>query len=50
MIVGGRDAKGNDTVVRKYLRSTDLYVHADLHGAPSCSLRLHDGLETNLTL
>jgi len=45
MIVGGRDAKGNDTVVRKYLRSTDLYVHADLHGAPSCSLRLRDGLE-----
>ena len=47
MVVGGRDAKGNDTVVRKYLRSTDLYVHADLHGAPSCSLRLHDGLEVD---
>tara|TARA_B100000035_G_scaffold220200_1_gene188999 strand:- start:775 stop:2445 length:1671 start_codon:yes stop_codon:yes gene_type:complete len=47
LVVGGRDAKGNDTVVRKYLRSTDLYVHADLHGAPSCSLRLHDGLETD---
>ncbi len=47
MVVGGRDAKGNDTVVRKYLRSTDLYVHADLHGAPSCSIRLHDGLETD---
>ncbi len=47
MVIGGRDAKGNDTVVRKYLRSTDLYVHADLHGAPSCSLRLHDGLETD---
>ncbi len=47
MVVGGRDARGNDTVVRKYLRSTDLYVHADLHGAPSCSLRLHDGLETD---
>ena len=44
MIVGGRDAKGNDTVVRKYLKSTDLYIHADLHGAPSCSLRLRDGL------
>lgn len=44
LIVGGRDAKGNDTVVRKYLRSTDLYIHADLHGAPSCSLRLRDGL------
>ena len=47
LVVGGRDAKGNDTVVRKYLRSTDLYVHADLHGAPSCTLRLHDGLETD---
>ena len=47
MIVGGRDAKGNDTVVRKYLRSTDLYIHADLHGAPSCSLRLRDGLEVD---
>ncbi len=47
MIVGGRDAKGNDTVVRKYLKSTDLYIHADLHGAPSCSLRLRDGLITD---
>ncbi len=47
MIVGGRDAKGNATVVRKYLRSTDLYIHADLHGAPSCSLRLRDGLEVD---
>ena len=47
MIVGGRDAKGNDTVVRKYLRPTDLYIHADLHGAPSCSLRLRDGLEVD---
>jgi len=45
LVVGGRDAKGNDTVVRKYLRSTDLYIHADLHGAPSCSLRLRDGLD-----
>ena len=49
LIVGGRDAKGNDTVVRKYLRSTDLYIHADLHGAPSCSLRLRDGLMVDPT-
>ena len=43
IIVGGRDAKGNDTIVRKHLNSNDLYVHADLHGAPSCSLKLKDG-------
>ncbi len=43
IIVGGRDARGNDTIVRKHLNSNDLYVHADLHGAPSCSLKLKDG-------
>jgi predicted ribosome quality control (RQC) complex YloA/Tae2 family protein len=43
IIVGGRDARGNDTIVRKHLNSNDLYFHADLHGAPSCSLKLKDG-------
>ena len=44
LLIGGRDAKGNDVVVRKHLTSNDLYFHADLHGAPSCSLKLKDGL------
>ncbi len=43
LLIGGRDAKGNDVVVRKHLTSNDLYFHADLHGAPSCSLKLKDG-------
>ena len=43
ILVGGRDARGNDTIVRKHLNSNDLYLHADLHGAPSCSLKLKDG-------
>lgn len=43
IIIGGRDARGNDTIVRKHLNSNDLYIHADLHGAPSCSLKLKDG-------
>ena len=47
LLVGGRDAKGNDVVVRKHLSSHDLYFHADLHGAPSCSLKLKDGLAPN---
>jgi len=47
LLVGGRDAKGNDVVVRKHLTSNDLYFHADLHGAPSCSLKLKDGLIPN---
>ena len=46
-LIGGKDAKGNDVVVRKHLTSNDLYFHADLHGAPSCSLKLKDGLALN---
>ena len=46
-LIGGKDAKGNDVVVRKHLTSIDLYFHADLHGAPSCSLKLKDGLALN---
>jgi predicted ribosome quality control (RQC) complex YloA/Tae2 family protein len=44
LLIGGKDAKGNDVLVRKHLSSNDLYFHADLHGAPSCSLKLKDGL------
>ena len=43
LLVGGKDAKGNDSVVKKHLSSEDMYLHADLHGAPSCSLRSSQG-------
>ena len=46
-LIGGRDAKGNDSVVKKHLGAKDLYFHADLHGAPSCTLKLKDGLLPN---
>ncbi|CAI8336768.1 MAG: Uncharacterised protein [Marine Group II euryarchaeote MED-G33] len=45
LLVGGRDAKGNDQIVKKHLSAADLYFHADLHGAPSCSLKLKEGFE-----
>ena len=43
LLVGGKDAKGNDAVVKKHLSGEDRYIHADLHGAPSCSLRATQG-------
>ena len=45
LLIGGRDARGNDRIVKKHLSASDLYFHADLHGAPSCSLKLKDGFE-----
>ena len=35
IVVAGKDAKSNETVVKKYLREDDRYVHADYHGAAS---------------
>ncbi len=43
LLVGGRDAKGNDSIVKKHLSGSDMYLHADIHGAPSCSLRASQG-------
>lgn len=43
LLVGGKDAKGNDAIVKKHLSGGDMYLHADIHGAPSCSLRATQG-------
>ena len=33
MIIGGRDADQNESLVRKLLEPNDIFVHADIHGA-----------------
>ncbi len=35
LVVGGRDAGTNESVVKKYLENQDIYLHSDIHGAPS---------------
>jgi predicted ribosome quality control (RQC) complex YloA/Tae2 family protein len=35
MVLGGRDAHSNDQLVKKHLKATDRFAHADVHGAPS---------------
>lgn len=39
LVVGGKDAHQNETLVKRYLRPGDAYLHADAHGAASCILR-----------
>jgi len=39
LVIGGRDAKTNDAVVKKHLKEGDRYAHADVHGAPSCVIK-----------
>ncbi|MCL2712840.1 MAG: NFACT family protein [Methanomassiliicoccaceae archaeon] len=35
LVIAGRDAQTNDQAVKKHLKEQDIYVHADIHGAPS---------------
>ncbi|MBU6996992.1 MAG: NFACT family protein [Theionarchaea archaeon] len=35
LILGGRDTRTNELLVKKYMEPTDVYVHADIQGATS---------------
>ncbi len=50
IIVAGKDAKGNEIVVKKYLKEKDRYVHADVHGAPSCIVKSIDVKDNNVPI
>ena len=41
LVVGGRDANSNENIVKKYLDNNDVYMHADIHGAPSIAIKLN---------
>ncbi|MEM4646441.1 MAG: ribosome rescue protein RqcH, partial [Zestosphaera sp.] len=34
LAIGGRDAGQNEKIVRKFMKDKDIFMHADLHGAP----------------
>ncbi|XP_048830455.1 ribosome quality control complex subunit NEMF-like [Brienomyrus brachyistius] len=39
LIIAGRDQQQNEMIVKRYLKTGDIYVHADLHGATSCVIK-----------
>src|SRR3989440_449302 len=39
LILGGRDARTNDQLVKKHLKEGDRYAHADIDGAPSTVIK-----------
>ena len=39
LVVGGRDASTNETIVKHYLENNDIYMHSDIHGAPSVVIK-----------
>ncbi|CAB3248697.1 unnamed protein product [Arctia plantaginis] len=45
LIIAGRDQQQNELLVKRYLRATDLYVHAELSGASSVIIKNPGGGE-----
>jgi predicted ribosome quality control (RQC) complex YloA/Tae2 family protein len=39
LVIGGRDANTNEMVVKKYMENNDIYLHSDIHGAPSVVIK-----------
>jgi len=39
LVVGGRDARTNETLVKRYLKDNDIHVHADVQGAPQVIIK-----------
>jgi len=39
LVIGGKDARSNESLVRKHLKGGDRYAHADVHGAPSIVIK-----------
>ena len=44
LVIGGKDAKSNDMLVKKHLQAGDRYAHADMHGAPSVVVKMKEGV------
>ncbi|MEB3788405.1 MAG: NFACT family protein [Desulfurococcales archaeon] len=42
LAIGGRDASQNEAVVKKHLSQNDLFLHANIHGAPAVVLKIKD--------
>ncbi|XP_058799721.1 ribosome quality control complex subunit NEMF homolog isoform X2 [Phymastichus coffea] len=43
LVISGRDQQQNELIVKRYLKTGDIYVHADLTGASSVVIKNPDG-------
>ncbi|KAI4467690.1 nuclear export mediator factor nemf [Holotrichia oblita] len=44
LVIAGRDQQQNELIVKRYMKSNDIYVHADIHGASSVVIKNPSGL------
>ncbi len=47
LVVGGKDAKSNEELVKKRMKKNDIYFHAEVFGAPHCFIQAPEELKGN---
>ena len=47
LVIGGRDAHTNEIVVKKHMENNDIYLHSDIHGAPSVIIKNEGQIESS---
>jgi len=45
LVVGGRDAIGNEQIVKNKMKKNDIYFHAEVFGAPHCFIQAPEKFE-----
>lgn len=50
LVLAGRDAKSNESLVKKHMEPTDLYFHADSPGSAHCIIQTHSNPVPETTL
>jgi len=50
LVIGGRDAKQNEEIIKKYLGKNDLLIHADIEGAPHVVIKANERNITETTI
>ncbi|TRM99797.1 fibronectin-binding domain-containing protein [Sulfolobus sp. F1] len=42
LVIGGKDASQNESIVKKYMKEKDIFLHADIVGAPATIIKVLD--------
>ncbi|MBI4053576.1 MAG: DUF814 domain-containing protein [Candidatus Diapherotrites archaeon] len=50
LVIGGRDAKSNETAIKKHMLPADVFFHAEVFGAPHCIVKCESGNAPRQTL
>ncbi|ADI32252.1 ribosome rescue protein RqcH [Staphylothermus hellenicus] len=50
LVIAGRDIDQNELIVKKYMEPHDIFLHADIHGAPATVIKTHNRMPSQKSI